>query len=87
MQRAEDLSLYRYDGCMWCGLVERNLAELGVELALRDVRVDPSNLRDLVDATGRQTVPCLRIAEPGGDRWMHESSVIIAYLQDRFATP
>jgi len=87
MQRVDDLSLYRYEGCMWCGLVERSLAELGIELALRDIRVDPTHLRDLVGATGRQTVPCLRIAEADGDRWLHESSAIITYLQDRFATP
>ncbi|MDF3852182.1 hypothetical protein [Achromobacter denitrificans] len=30
-------------------------------------------------------MPCLRIEEAGGTRWMYESSDIIAYLEQRFA--
>ena len=52
---------------------------------LRDIHADPQRLRELVDATGRQTVPCLRISgEAGESRWVHESSDIIAYLRERF---
>ena len=79
------LSLYHYPGCGWCGLVQRAMAQLGVEAELRDIYGDPQHMRDLVEATGRQTVPCLRIAEEGEARWMHESSDIIAYLNERFA--
>lgn len=85
MKRVDGLRLYRYASCMWCGLVERSAAELGIELPHCDIQLDSEHLRDLVNATGRQTVPCLRISEEGADRWMHESSVIIDYLRNRFA--
>ena len=32
--RADDLSLYHYEGCMYCGRVRRVLGELGVEVEL-----------------------------------------------------
>ena len=85
MTNTDGLSLYHYRGCMFCAMVQRALQQLGVEIAERDIHREPEHLRALVDATGRQTVPCLRIEEAGEDRWMHESSEIIAYLQERFA--
>ena len=85
MKRVDDLKLYRYAGCMWCGMVERALAGLELELDLCDIHQDSEHLQALLNATGRQTVPCLRITEGGEDRWMHESSAIIEYLQERFA--
>lgn len=68
-------------------MVRRALAELGVEISQRDICENPEHMRELVEATGRQTVPCLRIVEQGEDRWMHESTEIVAYLRTRFAGP
>lgn len=85
MEKVEGLSLYHYAGCGWCGLVQSALTRLGVEVEQCDILDEPGHMRALVEATGRQTVPCLRIREDGGDRWMHESSDIIAYLNERFA--
>jgi glutaredoxin len=85
MRRADALSLYHYEGCGYCGRVRRTLAELGVELELRDIDHDPEHLRALLDARGRRTVPVLRIRHPEGDEWMPESADIIAYLRRRFA--
>jgi glutaredoxin len=82
----EDLSLYHYVGCGWCAMVKREIEQLGLEISLCDIHQDPQNLRDLLDGTGRQTVPCLRIEEHGGQRWMHETRDIIAYLSERFAS-
>jgi glutathione S-transferase len=40
-----------------------------------------------VKATGRQTVPCLRIERADGSvEWMHESEDINAYLKERFGS-
>jgi glutathione S-transferase len=85
MVQVEGLSLYHYEGCMWCAMVQRALAQLSVEIEHCDIYGDAHHMSDLVEATGRRTVPCLRIREEGGDRWMHESSDIIAYLKERFA--
>ncbi len=85
MSAVEGLSLYHYLGCGWCAMVRRAIDQLGLEIPLRDIHLDPQNLRDLVDATGGRTVPCLRIEEEEEERWMHESRDIIAYLSGRFS--
>jgi hypothetical protein len=44
-------------------------------------------LMEMVRATGRQMVPCLKIeAADGNVRWLHESADIIDYLRDHFQT-
>jgi len=86
MTRPADLALYHFDSCPYCRYVRSSARELGLDLELRDVREDAERLRELVDATGIQMVPCLRIEEAdGGVRWMHESRDIVAYLTERFA--
>ena len=76
------LSLYHYFGCSFCHRVRQAIDQLGVEVELRDILSSSDCQRELVDATGRQTVPCLRIeSEDGAVEWMHESSEIIAYLR------
>jgi len=85
MARADDLALYHYEGCGYCARVRRALADLDVEVELRDIERDSAHLRALVEARGRRTVPVLRIRHPEGDEWMPESSDIVAYLRRRFA--
>ena len=83
---AEGLALYHYRGCPFCDRVHAALARLGVEIALCDILADHERYNELVAATGRQTVPCLRIEEEGGEvRWLHESADIIRWLEQRFA--
>lgn len=79
------LALYYFDGCPFCYFVLDAIADLDVEVELRDIVADPSHRSDLVAARGRPTVPVLRIITPGGsDRWLPESADIIGYLQDNF---
>jgi glutaredoxin 2 len=81
----EGLALYQYAGCPFCLRVRMAIDELGVEIELRDTLVDPEHERSLVEATGRRTVPVLRIEEDDGQvRWMPESADIVAYLRERF---
>ena len=76
------LSLYEYPSCPFCSLVLRAIDDLGVDVELRDVMADAGFRRELVEATGRSTVPCLRIESDTGEvEWMHESRDIVAYLQ------
>lgn len=85
MPEASDLALYQTQFCPYCERVRQALARLGVDVERRDINESPARRRELVEATGRQTVPCLRIARPDGDdEWMHESADIIAYLEARF---
>lgn len=85
MEKPEGLALYQYRGCPFCSRVERTAASLGLELELRDTLASREHALELVGATGRRTVPVLRICDPdGGVRWLPESADIIAYLQEHF---
>lgn len=81
----EMLSLYYFEGCPFCSRVLTAASRLGVDLELRDILSDPGLRRELLRATGRQTVPVLRIEDSsGGVRWMPESADIVTYLEERF---
>jgi glutathione S-transferase len=84
-RRIPGLSLYVFEGCPWCTRVRAALDRLGLEIEVRDVHADPPRRAELVAATGRATVPCLRIEEGAAPRWMHESADIIRWLEQRYA--
>lgn len=82
----EQLALYYFDGCPFCGMVRSKIDQLGIDVELRDVMQDSEHRDDLVQARGRATVPVLRIMSlEGEDRWMPESRDIIRYLQQTYA--
>jgi glutathione S-transferase len=79
------LSLYEFDSCPYCQRVRQALARLGLEIERRDILAEPQHRRELVEATGRATVPCLRIDGGGGNvEWLHESLDIVAFLERHF---
>jgi glutaredoxin len=79
------MSLYQTSFCPYCERVRSAARRLGLDLPLRDIDEDSTRREELVGATGRQTVPCLRIErEDGSVEWMHESEDIVAYLEERF---
>jgi len=79
------LSLYHTPFCPYCERVRVTARRLGLDLPLRDIHESFAHLEELVEATGRQSVPCLRIeGEDGSVEWMHESEDIAAYLEARF---
>lgn len=80
----DGLSLYAFPSCPYCRRVLRALEALDVEVELRDIHRDPERRRELVEATGRSTVPVLRIEDGDGVRWLPESRDIVAYLHGRF---
>ena len=80
----DGLALYQYGGCSFCTRVRSFVAEVGQTLEIRDVMDDPDYLAELVAATGRRMVPCLRIESPDGSaEWLHESADIIDFLRRR----
>ena len=76
-----NLALYQFASCGFCGIVRAAMGELGLEIELRDILEDEACRRDLIEATGRMTVPCLRIESEDGVQWLHESGNIIEYLR------
>ena len=82
---ADDLSLYVYGYCPYCTVVRRALNEVDVSVEERDVGASRTHRDELRAATGRSTVPVLRIASSDGpDTWMPESRDIVRYMKQRF---
>ena len=82
---AGSLSLYQFHACPFCIKTRRAMHKLNVPVTLRDAKNDQQARQQLLEGGGRVKVPCLRIEETGGTRWMYESNDIIAYLEQRFA--
>lgn len=78
------LTLYGYAACPYCALVLGAIRDLEAPIELRDTLVDPAYRQAVIEATGRGTVPVLRIDEGGETRWMPESEDIVEYLYTRF---
>lgn len=81
----ETLSLYHYPSCGFCRWVRSVIADLGLDVELRDIHQNPQHRADLVAARGRETVPVLRRDLPDGTTvWLPESRDIIRYLQTTY---
>ena len=82
----ERLSLYQFQSCPFCAQVRDVIGRLRLEIEIRDIHQSPEHHRELVEATGRETVPVLRIEDTGGEiRWLTESLDIIDYLEREVA--
>jgi glutaredoxin len=83
-EAAAGLALYQFHACPFCIKTRRAMHRLNVPMELRDAQHDALRRSELETGGGKIQVPCLRIEEPGGPRWLYESKAIIAYLEDRF---
>jgi len=80
------LSLYGYPQCPFCQIVLRKIDDLGLDIELRNTKLDPAYRQTLVEVRGRATVPVLRIEDDAGQvEWLPESADIVDYLHRRFA--
>lgn len=78
------LILYHRNFRGFCRRVRNVMARMGIEVEQRNIWADRRYEQELVEATGRTTVPVLRlISDDGGSEWMPESLDIIRYLQTR----
>ncbi|ASP39440.1 glutaredoxin [Bacterioplanes sanyensis] len=76
------LALHYYAACPFCQMVLRRLPELNIDVELRDVLSQPTFAQEQRQATGRSTVPCLRMeSDDGTVSWMYESMDILQHLQ------
>jgi glutaredoxin len=82
---AAQLALYQFFACPFCIRTRRAIQRLNLPIALRDAQNDPEHRAALLAGGGKIQVPCLRITENGGDRWLYESREIVAYLESRFS--
>ncbi len=79
------LALYQFHACPFCIKTRRSLRRLNLSPALRDAKTE-EHRQALLAGGGKLQVPCLRIETADGVRWLYESSAIIAYLEERFAS-
>ncbi|RLQ21716.1 glutaredoxin [Seongchinamella sediminis] len=79
------LALYQYEACPFCVKVRRSMKRNGLNIETRDVKRSDSAREELLAGGGNLKVPCLRIEEDSGARWMYESNDIIGYLEGKFA--
>ena len=75
------LSLYHRNFCLFCSRVINAIKGLDIEIDGKNIWKDSEALHELEQATGRSTVPVLRIESADGNViWMPESSDIVRYL-------
>ena len=77
------LALYQLYACPFCVKTRRAIHQLNVDVESRDIGKHTEHRQVLQEQGGRVKVPCLRIEETGGVRWMYESDDIIAYLKQQ----
>ncbi|MEN8168956.1 MAG: glutathione S-transferase N-terminal domain-containing protein [Pseudomonadota bacterium] len=80
----EGLCLYHLPTCLFCWRVRLAMWRMGISLPMKNLLLDSSAQRELVEKGGMMQVPCLRIEEAGSERWLYESGDIINYLKKRF---
>ncbi|MDH5392947.1 MAG: glutathione S-transferase N-terminal domain-containing protein [Gammaproteobacteria bacterium] len=83
-QLADKLSLYQFYACPFCIKTRRAIHALNINIEYRDAANDTDHRNDLLKQGGQIKVPCLRIEESSGTRWLYESSDIIDYLKQQF---
>lgn len=81
-----NMKLYEFKACPFCLKVRRATRRLGLTIETRDALKNETSRNELMQGGGRVKVPCLKIEEQGKTTWMYESSDIVAYLNQRFAS-
>ena len=86
-EAAQALALYHYHACPFCIRTRRAIRRLNILIELRDAQNDPDHRAVLLSEGGKIQVPCLRIVEPGGTRWLYESRDSVGFLNARVGAP
>jgi len=82
----QGLSLYQFFACPFCTKTRRAIHKLNVNVEARDINKKQKHREALEIGGGRVKVPCLRIEEEDGVRWLYESNEIIRFLENRVTT-
>lgn len=79
------LQLYYRPTCPYCLRVITRMRRLGLHIPLRNIRTEEAARQQLVNEGGKQMVPCLRIEEADGARWLYESADIADFLDEHIS--
>lgn len=80
-KQTSQLVVFEMLACPFCVKVRREIRRLGMNIELRDVKKNQSDMQTLVNEGGKFQVPCLRIESSEKTTWLYESNDIIKYLQ------
>ncbi|CAC9442956.1 Glutaredoxin [uncultured Gammaproteobacteria bacterium] len=84
-QQTANIELYQFFGCPFCIKTRRVIRRLNLKIVTRDAQNRQGAYRaELLKATGKTQVPCLKITNGDQVEWMLETSQIIAYLEKNF---
>ena len=85
MQTA-NIELYQFFGCPFCIKTRRAIRRLNLNIITRDAQNRQGVFRaELLKATGKVQVPCLKITNDEKVEWMLETADIIVYLEKNFS--
>lgn len=79
-----NLTLYQFRTCPFCIKVRRTIKRLSLNIETRDAQRPGEYREELLRNGGAVKVPCLRVVEGQGERWLYESGAIIAYLEQHY---
>lgn len=87
-QDCAKMTLYHFRTCPFCIKVRKEMHRLALPVEKRDAQHDAQNKADLLQGSGRDQVPCLKVTGADGQvQWIKDSGAIISYLNQRFGTP
>lgn len=87
-QDCRSLQLYQFRTCPFCLKVRQEMHRLALPVEKRDAQHDARNKAELMQGSGRDQVPCLKVTDASGQvQWIKDSAVIIRYLNQRFGVP
>ena len=84
-QACTGLALYQYTTCPFCIKVRQEMRRLSLDIPHVDAQHAGPARSELLAQGGQTKVPCLKITDAAGSRWLYDSEKIIGYLRERFA--
>jgi glutaredoxin len=86
-QDCHKLVLYHFKTCPFCIKVRKEMHRLALPVEKRDAQHNARHKADLLQGSGRDQVPCLKVTGADGQvQWIKDSGAIISYLNQRFGT-
>ena len=85
--QCQSLALYQFNTCPFCIKVRQGMRRLSLPIEKRDAQHNAAHREELLQSSGANKVPCLKISQANGEtRWLQDSNAIVAHLRERFDT-
>jgi glutaredoxin 2 len=78
--------LFYFASCPFCIKAIAAMKWMGIKIPMKNIKKDPANKAELVSGGGKKQVPCLKISDAKGVRWLYESNDIIKYFKQAQAS-